>query len=98
MNLPLFTQTNKKGQIVIPKKARDKLGITEGTVLQIVIGDQSVQLYPLKTHSKFSKESYLKILRTTAGVWGPMTLKEITEEKERHKFEQQVTIKNKSAW
>lgn len=40
------TIVSKKGQVVIPKEARDKLGLTPGTVLRVKVEGKRVILMP----------------------------------------------------
>ena len=44
----LKTIVSRKGQIVIPKQARDKLSLTTGTVLSVQIEGKRVILEPLQ--------------------------------------------------
>lgn len=48
----LKTMVSKKGQVVIPKQARDKLSLTPGTVLTVQIEAKRVILEPLKEPPK----------------------------------------------
>lgn len=71
MKVVNIAEPNKKGQIVIPKKARDALGITEDTPLNIVVRGEGLYLYPIEeVITKGEKESsYLKLLTKTRGSW-----------------------------
>ncbi|HDM92186.1 MAG TPA: AbrB/MazE/SpoVT family DNA-binding domain-containing protein [Candidatus Korarchaeota archaeon] len=42
------TVVSSKGQIVVPKPIRDKLGLTPGTVLRVRVEDGRVVLEPVK--------------------------------------------------
>ncbi len=44
----LRTVVSKKGQVVIPKAARDKLNLTSGTILEVQIDKGRVILEPSK--------------------------------------------------
>lgn len=46
------TIVSKKGQVVIPKQARDKLGLTPGTVLKVQVEGKRVILEPLQEPPK----------------------------------------------
>jgi len=48
----LKATVSKKGQIVIPKQARDKLSLTTGTVLRVQIEGKRVVLEPLQEPPK----------------------------------------------
>lgn len=39
---------SKKGQVVIPKQVRDKLSLTPGTVLRVIVEEKRVILEPLQ--------------------------------------------------
>lgn len=42
------TMVSKKGQVVIPKQARDKLSLTPGTILRVQVEGKKVILEPLQ--------------------------------------------------
>ena len=46
------TVVSKKGQVVIPKKIRDALGLSPGTVLRVEVEGKKVVLEPLKEPPK----------------------------------------------
>lgn len=62
---------NEKGQVVIPKEIRAKLGIGPDTPLNIVLRDSGFYVYPVKGLISQTKteNSYLKILEKTRGAW-----------------------------
>lgn len=99
MKIGVITQTNEKGQIVIPKRIRDQLGITPQVPLNVVVSGQSVYLYPLRSVSQRSEsdqESYLSILKKAQGSWaaedwGPLR-------KKRRAIELAASQRNKNAW
>ena len=53
----LKTTVSRKGQIVIPKQARDKLSLTTGTVLRVQIEGKRVILEPLQN---LPKEAFIR--------------------------------------
>lgn len=53
----LKTIVSRKGQIVIPKQARDKLGLTTGTVLKVQVAGKRVILEPLQ---ELPKEAFIR--------------------------------------
>lgn len=71
MNIGVITTPNAKGQVVIPKKFRDKLGISENTTLNIVLDSDSVHIYPVSSVVKTieANKALLKILEQTQGSW-----------------------------
>lgn len=52
MVIILKTVVSKKGQVVIPKKIRDTLGLSPGTVLRVEVEGKRVILEPLKEPPK----------------------------------------------
>ncbi len=49
MNITKLVKLNKKGQLVIPREIRDKMGIrTEGTVVIFTRDDETILLTPQK--------------------------------------------------
>jgi AbrB family looped-hinge helix DNA binding protein len=48
MKVGYIARPNKKGQVVIPKKLRDELGITSDTAINFVIRDNGVYMYPIE--------------------------------------------------
>ncbi|MCD6529213.1 AbrB/MazE/SpoVT family DNA-binding domain-containing protein [Candidatus Bathyarchaeota archaeon] len=46
------TVVSKKGQVVIPKQARDKLGLTPGTVLKVQVEGKRIILEALQEPPK----------------------------------------------
>ncbi|MGQ9691080.1 MAG: AbrB/MazE/SpoVT family DNA-binding domain-containing protein [Thermoproteota archaeon] len=46
------TLVSKKGQVVIPKQAREKLGLTPGTVLRVQVEGKKIVLEPLQEPPK----------------------------------------------
>ena len=48
----LKTIVSKKGQVVIPKQARDKLSLTPGTILRVQVEEKRVILEPLQEPPK----------------------------------------------
>ena len=62
----LKTIVSRKGQIVIPKQARDKLSLTTGTVLRVQIEGKRVVLEPLR---ELPKEAFI---RAGSGITEPI--------------------------
>lgn len=99
MKITTISQTNAKGQVVIPKSVRDLLGITPQTLLNIVLRGEGVYLYPIKEFLTYEKETfpYLEILKRTQGAWGK-DLKEEKLERKRKRLELMATKRNKKEW
>lgn len=92
-----ITQPNTKGQVVIPKKIRDTLGIESGTPLHVAIKNGGVFLKPLRDVDEYEEEnSFLHILKKTQGAWRNENL--VSMEKRRRGIELASTKKRKTAW
>lgn len=72
MKVGIFVTPNHKGQIVIPQKVRDELGITSETILHLTQAGKSIVLHPVSDviHLEDSESSYKDILQKTQGAWG----------------------------
>lgn len=98
MNLGIITKPNIKGQVVIPKKFRDKLGIDQEVLLSLTLKGQGIYITPLEKSiaSKDSRSLLLEVLKKTAGSWigdnWPQT------EIRRKKIELAASRKRKRAW
>lgn len=95
MNIGTIVTPNTKGQIVIPYKIRQNLGITAQTSLQLLQAGQSIVLHPISDIIRKidSDSTYLEVLKRTQGSWAgddwPKT------EKRRHQIEQRAALKRK---
>lgn len=71
MNIGNIITPNIKGQIVIPQRLRKALGITKNTPLQLIQSGKSLIISPIKNVVRYvdQEESYLDILKKTAGSW-----------------------------
>lgn len=89
---------NAKGQIVIPQKIRESLGINSETTLQISQVGNSVVLHPVVAVVTKSddQQNYLEILRKTAGSWSGDDWPET--EKRRKKIELKASRRRKKTW
>ena len=73
MKIGIFAQVNQKGQFVIPKTVREKLGIDQNTNLNILMRDDGFVVYPIerivgKSESE-NKTAFLDLLKKTQGAW-----------------------------
>lgn len=98
MNLGVIAKPNSKGQVVIPKKYREKLGIDENVFLNVSLRDNGVYLAPIyeSAFSRDSRELFLEVLRKTAGTWKADSWPEV--EKKRRKIELAASVKRKKPW
>ncbi|MBI2017738.1 AbrB/MazE/SpoVT family DNA-binding domain-containing protein [Candidatus Daviesbacteria bacterium] len=74
MNIGNIVEPNSKGQVVIPKKVRDELGISANTTLNVIVSGGGIHLYPVSEvvteEEKDNKHDLLlEILESTRGSW-----------------------------
>lgn len=102
MNIGIIVTPNIKGQIVIPKKIRDELNITEDTSLNILDDGKTIYIHPIKevsTISESDNSELLEVLKKTQGSWANEDWGVYDrEEKKRRKIELATTRRNKKAW
>lgn len=90
--------TNAKGQVVIPQKIREKLGIAENTPLQVTLAGNSLILHPIVAVITKSdqQQNYLEILKKTAGTWQEENV--IKVRIKRKNIELAASRERKKAW
>src|SRR3989337_2235628 len=98
MNFGYIVEPNSKGQIVIPKKLRKKLGITEGDPLNLGARGDGIYLQPIRmVIPKITKtDAYAKVLEKTQGTWAADDWLET--EKKRKKTELKAAKERKNEW
>ena len=98
MNLGIISQPNAKGQVVIPKKYRDELGLDEDTLLQITLQGNGVYIAPLEnvSGSADSRKLFAEILKKTAGAWANDSW--VKTAVQRKKLELAASKKRKTSW
>lgn len=98
MKIGTFITPNIKGQVVIPIKIREKLGISADTPLEVTLMGGGVVLYPVKVlrQSGSVNESYTGVLQKTAGSWSGDDWDKT--QKERRQIELEESTKRKQAW
>lgn len=98
MKIGIITRANSKGQIVIPKKYREQVGIKKDIPLNIVVEGSYITIHPVKAvfSANSLTEKYLKILKQTQGSWAGDDWQET--EKKRRTLELKATKKNKQVW
>lgn len=98
MNIGNIVEPNAKGQIVIPFKIRQALGITPDTPLSIFMRGEGVYIQPIKgiITSSDSNKAYLEVLKRTQGSWRGDDWEKT--EKRRTKIELQASAARKKAW
>jgi len=93
-----ISKPNAKGQVVIPKKIRDALGINAKMFLRISkIGD-GVFMHPIAdTHPSLERDSeFLRILKETQGAWAGDDWDR--QAARRRKIELAASRRRKKAW
>lgn len=98
MNSNTLGRSNSKGQVVIPKKYRDELGIQEGALLTIAISGRGVYISPIDEGvlSSDSRKLYIEVLKKTAGSWSQDTW--FKTESRRKKIELKASSDRKKKW
>ena len=71
MNLGIITQTNDKGQLVVPKNYRDTLGINPNVPLQLLLKTDGFYVRMIENiiTKNTGSDLYLQLLDNTAGAW-----------------------------
>lgn len=99
MKLGIIIKPNEKGQLVIPKELREKLGIEPDSLLHVVLRGDGIYIYPV--HGIISdtqnENSYVKVLERTKGAWATATNHLATSGKKRQ-LELETSAKRKKAW
>lgn len=100
MKIGVVTTTNTKGQLVIPKKYRDKLNISHNVHLNVVLAEDGIFIHPIREVQHVSekrRQLYRRVLKNIKGSWTDDITYE-KEEKKRHKLELEATKRNQKAW
>ncbi len=100
MDIGQIVTPNTKGQVVIPQKVREALGINENTPLQVVVSGSGVALYPVARVLKkgdYLDERLAEILDRTRGLWADDKDWE-KREKKRKRIEVEASKKRRKAW
>lgn len=98
MKIGTITQPNQKGQIVIPKQMREKLKITHSSMLNLILRENVIYIYPIEeVITKTNREiSYLELLKKTQGSWSKENW--VGLRKKRRKIELGASTKRKQQW
>ncbi len=100
MKIGDIAKTNKKGQIVIPKKIREELGISEDVPLHITVRGQGVYMCPIRDviagDDVLHDAAYKEVLNRTQGSWADDTWDE-TQYKQSS-IEKKASQKGKREW
>ena len=102
MNIGTITKPNAKGQVVIPKRFREELGINKDVLLNISLKGNGVYITPIKSvipDVYTDSGSYLKLLEKTQGAWVSEDWNKYDRlEKKRRKIELKASELRKKAW
>jgi len=100
MKIGVLSTPNSKGQVVIPKKIRDELNITNNTILHISSLGGYISMVPITgiLTKKDASDSYAELLKKTQGAWTHHTKVIDKRQKTRKKIELQASIKRKKSW
>lgn len=98
MKIGTIAQPNQKGQIVIPKQIRERLKITSSSVLNLILRENAIYIYPVEeVITKAGREtSYLELLKKTQGSWSKENWDELR--KKRRRIELSASNKRKQPW
>lgn len=100
MKIGEIARPNRKGQVVIPKKFRDELGISENVPLHIVRRGHGIYLYPISdvisAGEKLDDDAYQRILKKTRGAWSGDNWEKTA--KQQSQTEKRAVTKGKKAW
>lgn len=98
MKIGTIATPNKKGQVVIPKKMRDALGLNVDMPINLVLRDNGIYLYPVGEviNKVKSEDSYLKILSKTQGAWRGESWHKVRSQ--RKKLELKASNMRKPLW
>lgn len=101
MQISTLTKPNIKGQIVIPKKLRDKLGISHETTIEIIEQGRGFFVAPVSGYSVRASDgnkAWLEVLKRTQGAWGPETAEEKKHRLAMERRERLAVKKMREAW
>ena len=101
MQHPTTTKSNIKGQIVIPKKLRDKLGIGPETIIEITEQGRGFYVAPISGQAirvGDGNKAWLEVLKRTQGAWGSETADEKKYRLARERKERLAVKKMREVW
>jgi|ERR1035438_3979423 AbrB family looped-hinge helix DNA binding protein len=98
MKIGTVTNTNSKGQLVIPKEIRDALGIDSTVTLNMMLTGKGIYIYPVEEFiTKLEAESsYTSLLEKTRGAWNDEDWDKV--EKKRSEIELKASESRKNKW
>lgn len=98
MKVGIITQTNEKGQIVIPKKFRDALAISPHTHLYITITGTNLSIAPIKdiVTREYTRDVLVTLLTKTQGSWQDDDFAKT--QRKREQIEKEAAKKRRKTW
>ncbi|MEK7111060.1 MAG: AbrB/MazE/SpoVT family DNA-binding domain-containing protein [Patescibacteria group bacterium] len=98
MNLGVITQTNDKGQLVVPKSYRDALGINPDIPLQILLKPDGFYVRMIENiiTKNTGSDLYLQLLDNSAGSWADDDWNNTASK--RKSIEKKASISRKKIW
>jgi AbrB family looped-hinge helix DNA binding protein len=97
MKIGEIVKPNTKGQVVIPKDYREKLGIVNSTWLNIIPRGGGLYIVPIKGISQFAEteDNYYNTLLKTKGAWGK---EDNRKDQEKRKLELDASKERRKKW
>lgn len=100
MKIGEISRPNSKGQIVIPKRFRDELGITADVPVHIIKRGHGLYLYPIRdvtdASAALNDGAYVHVLKRTQGAWSGDNWPATASRQSR--IEKRSAQKGKRAW
>lgn len=98
MKVGIIIEPNAKGQVVIPKKIRDDLGIKQGIFLNLQVRGGGIYLYPVEEVGTKAEtnEAFLEFLQRTQGILAGEEY--YKKEKQRRKLALAASASRKKTW
>jgi bifunctional DNA-binding transcriptional regulator/antitoxin component of YhaV-PrlF toxin-antitoxin module len=94
-----ISNTNSKGQLVIPQEMRKQLAISPNVPLQIMIRGNTIHITPIQSvltlDDTQADTSYLEILKKTQGSWKDA---DYTIDEDKKKLELKASTARKKPW
>ncbi|MBX6334775.1 AbrB/MazE/SpoVT family DNA-binding domain-containing protein [Candidatus Saccharibacteria bacterium] len=92
------TNTNSKGQLVIPVEMRRELHINPDVMLHVQLAGGGIHIYPVADviTKTAAESSYGKLLEKTRGAWGTVDESDLSEK--RAKLEIAASKRRKQTW
>ncbi len=99
MKIGKLSNTNSKGQLVLPQEYRVLFGITENVTLNIIPQANGIFIQPVESVVPVAPTNsvYADVLDKTTGSWN-MTTADKVKETEKRKLELKASKRRKGEW